>query len=98
MNIIYDFYIRIGFSPALTTALINSMTGTLIIIIVIALHRGYLFFQEMKKMTLEDISEEKFKIETDIVMKKYLGKNTYLFVLIINLFLFIADYIIITIL
>jgi len=95
MNFIYTFLIENGINPALATSFINAFYGTLLLMVIILLHRGYLAYRDIKKAPTEELTEDEIEKTVSQTMNKY-GRGLSLLTVMTYLILFAADYFIIS--
>ena len=96
MNHIYKFLIEKGFNPALATSFINSFCLTLLLMVIILLHRGYLVYRDINEAPTEDLTEDKIEETVNRTMKKYWGFGLSIMICITYPILFAVNYFIIT--
>lgn len=94
MKYIYEFYLGCGISPAMVTAVVHALIGTIIIFGAIMIHRVVMISREMKEFPSSGLFEEHWNASVDGVIRNHQIKYpvaliaaTYVALLLVNYFI-----------
>ncbi len=97
MEYIQNFLIERGFSLAFAASYIYAIYGTLLMVTIIVIHKGYLVFQAINEIPEKELTEDKRDITIKQLIDKYLCiKRIGLVCCLSYLILFAANYIFIS--